>query len=114
GRGATRWETILGVVLPTASRGIYGAIILAFGRALGETMALAMLVGNSRQLTWSMFSPSNTLASLIALKFREASDMERGMLMYAALVLLAITLLVNVLGVVVIQRSALIFKEPGK
>ena len=46
GLGATRWETILGVLLPTASRGIFGGIVLGFGRALGETMALAMLVGN--------------------------------------------------------------------
>ena len=51
GLGATRWETILAVILPTASRGIYGSIILAFGRALGETMALAMLVGNANVIS---------------------------------------------------------------
>src|SRR5208283_4647943 len=55
GLGATRWETILGVILPTASRGIFGGIILAFGRALGETMALAMLVGNANRLSVSLF-----------------------------------------------------------
>src|SRR5262249_1977503 len=66
GLGATRWETILGVLLPTASRGIFGGIVLAFGRALGETMALAMLVGNANRLTLSLFSPANTLAALLA------------------------------------------------
>ena len=55
GLGATRWESILAILLPTASKGIFGAIILAFGRALGETMALAMLVGNSNVISWSLF-----------------------------------------------------------
>jgi len=52
GLGATKWETISGVILPSASRGIYGAIILGLGRALGETMALAMLIGSSSQISW--------------------------------------------------------------
>ncbi len=60
GLGATRWETIVGVILPTASRGIFGGMVLAFGRALGETMALAMLVGNSNRISVSLFSPANT------------------------------------------------------
>jgi phosphate transport system permease protein len=106
GLGATRWESILGVVLPTASRGVWGAIILAFGRALGETMALAMLVGNSNVISWSMFSPANTLAALLANHFAEASRVEVAALMYAALVLLAITLLVNVAGTWIIQRTS--------
>jgi phosphate transport system permease protein len=106
GLGATRWETILAVVLPTASRGISGSIILAFGRALGETMALAMLVGNSSQIEWSLFAPADTLAALLANKFPEASRIEMGALMYAALVLLAITLLVNVLGAWILQRTS--------
>ena len=58
GLGATRWETILGVIVPTASRGIYGSIILAFGRALGETMALAMLVGNANVMRHRMVAYS--------------------------------------------------------
>jgi phosphate transport system permease protein len=107
GLGATRWEAIRAVILPTAARGIYGSIILAFGRALGETMALAMLVGNSSTLSWSIFSPANTLAALVANKFPEASMMERGVLMYAALVLLAITLLVNLIGTVILRRATL-------
>jgi len=98
GMGATRWEAILKVMLPTASTGIFGALVLGFGRALGETMALAMLIGNSNQLSLSLFSPANTLAALLALNFPEAGPREVAVLMYAALVLLAITLLVNVTG----------------
>src|SRR5262249_27259821 len=90
GLGATRWATILGVTVPTAARGIYGAIILALGRALGETMALAMLVGNNNTISWSLFSPADTLAAMIANRFPEASRTEVGLLMYAALVLMAI------------------------
>lgn len=110
GLGATKWETILAVILPTASRGIYGSIILGFGRALGETMALAMLVGNSSEISWSMFAPSNTLAALLANKFPEASRVEIGALMYAALVLLTITLLVNMVGTWIIQRTSVDLK----
>jgi phosphate transport system permease protein len=106
GLGATRWETILAVVLPTASRGVWGSIILALGRALGETMALAMLVGNTNIIDWSVFGPADTLAAMLANKFAEASEVEMGMLMYAALVLLGITLLVNVVGAWIVSRTS--------
>ena len=106
GLGATRWETIIGVILPTASRGIFGGMVLAFGRALGETMALAMLVGNSNQISLSLFSPANTLAALLANNFPEAGPKEVGILMYAALVLLAITLIVNIFGALILQRAS--------
>jgi phosphate transport system permease protein len=98
GLGATRWETILGVIIPTAARGILGGIVLAFGRALGETMALAMLVGNANVISVSLFSPANTLAALLANNFPEAGPKQIAVLMYAALVLLGITLLVNALA----------------
>jgi phosphate transport system permease protein len=107
GLGATRWETILAVVLPTSSRGVYGAIVLGFGRAIGETMALAMLVGSTNVISWSVFSPADTLAALLANKFPEAaSPLELGVLMYAALVLLALTLLVNMAGELIIRRAS--------
>jgi len=106
GLGATRWETILAVILPTASKGIFGAVILAFGRALGETMALAMLVGNSNVISLSLFSPGNTLAALLANNFAEAGPGEIGVLMFAALILLGITLLVNVVGALVLERAS--------
>jgi len=106
GLGATRWEAIVGVILPTASRGIFGGMVLAFGRALGETMALAMLVGNANQISVSLFSPANTLAALLANNFPEAGPKEVGILMYAALVLLAITLVVNIFGALILQRAS--------
>lgn len=105
GLGATRWEAILRVILPTAAAGIFGGLVLGFGRALGETMALAMLVGNSNQLSVSLFSPANTLAALLALNFPEAGKVEEGVLMYAAVVLMAITLLVNICGNLVLRRT---------
>jgi phosphate transport system permease protein len=111
GLGATRWETILAVTLPTASRGIFGGVVLALGRALGETMALAMLVGNSNQISVSLFSPANTLAALLANNFSEAGAKQVPVLMYAALVLLAITLLVNIIGAVIIQPASLAHVE---
>ena len=106
GMGATRWEAILMVMLPAAATGIFGALVLGFGRALGETMALAMLIGNSNQISLSLFSPANTLAALLALNFPEAGAREVQALMYAALVLLAITLAVNVLGEAIMARSS--------
>jgi phosphate transport system permease protein len=105
GMGATHWEVILRVLLPTASTGIFGALVLGFGRALGETMALAMLVGNSNQLSLSLFSPANTLAALLALNFPEANKTQEGVLMYAAAILMAITLLVNICGAAVLRRA---------
>jgi len=106
GLGATRWETILAVILPTAARGVFGGVVLAFGRALGETMALAMLVGNANRISVSLFSPANTLAALLANNFPEARPKEVAVLMYAALVLLTITLLVNIIGAYILQRAA--------
>jgi phosphate transport system permease protein len=105
GMGATRWEAILRVIVPTAATGIFGALVLGFGRALGETMALAMLVGNSNQLSISLFSPANTLAALLALNFPEADTRQVQVLMYAAVLLLAITLLVNICGAAVLSRA---------
>jgi phosphate transport system permease protein len=99
GMGATRWEVILKVMVPTAAGGIFSALVLGLGRALGETMALAMLIGNSNQVTLSLFAPAETLAALLASHFPEAGPVEVEALMYAALILLAIALLVNIAGV---------------
>ena len=105
GMGTTKWEAILKVMLPTASSGILAALVLGFGRALGETMALAMLIGNANQISWSLFAPANTLASLLASSFPEAGAVEVQALMYAALVLLLITFIVNVVGLGVQQYT---------
>ncbi len=105
GIGATRWEAIVKVIVPAASTSIFGAMVLGLGRALGETMALAMLVGNSNQITLSLFSPANTLAAALALNFPEAGRIETQALMYSAVVLLAITLIVNVIGAAIVARA---------
>jgi phosphate transport system permease protein len=98
--GATKWEAIRKVMLPAARGGIVGGVTLGLGRALGETMALAMLVGNKHVASLSLLSPGTTLAALLALKFPEAgAGAETAMLMYAAVVLLAVTQVVNVIGV---------------
>ena len=81
-------------------------VVLAFGRALGETMALAMLVGNSNKISVSLFSPGNTLAALLANHFPEANKQEEPVLMYAALILMAITLAVNFLGVAILRQTS--------
>ena len=106
GMAATRWEAILYVILPTSATGLFGAVVLAFGRALGETMALAMLVGNANEMSLSLFSPANTLAALLANNFPEAGPKDVPVLMYAALMLLAITLIVNVIGAAILQRAS--------
>src|SRR5215470_8231892 len=111
GMGATRWEAILKVMLPTAAGGIFSALILGFGRALGETMALAMLIGNANQISVSLFSPANTLAALLANSFPEARANDVAVLMYAALVLLAITMVVNMIGAVILQRASIGVEE---
>lgn len=105
GMGATRWEAILKVLVPTAAGGILSALVLGFGRALGETMALAMLIGNSNQISLSLFSPASTLAALLASSFPEAGRIEVQALMYAALVLLLITLVVNVIGTFILSLT---------
>ena len=104
GLGATRWETILKIILPAASSGIIGGIMLALGRALGETMAVTMLIGNSNQINFSVLAPSNTIASLLANQFAEASGLQVSALMYAALILFAITLVVNILAQLLVVR----------
>ncbi len=113
GLGATRWEVIFRVTLPTAIGGIFGALVLGFGRALGETMALAMLVGNANVFGWSLFSPGNTLAALLANHFPEAGKVEVAALMYAAFVLMLITLAVNALGSFIMLRTTRELKGLG-
>jgi phosphate transport system permease protein len=104
--GATRWEMIYQVVLPYCRSGLVGAMILGLGRALGETMAVTMVIGNSYSLTTSLFSPGATIASKIASEFSEASgDVYVGSLVELALVLFGITLLVNVVARMLVWRA---------
>lgn len=96
GLGATRWLTIFRVLIPAAFSGIAGGIMLGLGRAMGETMAATMIIGNSNNMRVSLFAPANTIASLMANQFPEASGLQVSALMYAGLVLFALTLLVNI------------------
>jgi phosphate transport system permease protein len=94
--GATRWEMIRDAVIPYARSGIIGGIILGLGRALGETMAVTMLIGNRPEISASLFAPGYTMASLIANEFTEAtSDAHLSALMAVGAVLFAVTLIVN-------------------
>jgi phosphate transport system permease protein len=97
--GATRWEMLRGVVLPFARSGIIGAIILGLGRALGETMAVTMVIGNRAEISSSLFAPSYTMASVIANEFTEATgDLYVAALAEVALLLFVVTLLLNVVA----------------
>lgn len=97
--GATRWEVTRIAVLSYARKGLFGAVILGLGRALGETMAVTMVIGNTPQIAASLFKPGYTLASVIANEFTEATtDIYLGALFEIGLVLFGVTILVNLLA----------------
>jgi phosphate transport system permease protein len=103
--GATPWEMVTTAVLPYGRSGIVGAVILALGRALGETLAVTMVIGNAYRIDPSLFAQATTLASKIASEFREAdSAVFLAALIYLALVLFAITLLVNLVARLLVLR----------
>ena len=105
--GATRWEAVTSAVIPYARSGIIGAIILGLGRALGETMAVTMLIGNRHEIAASLFAPGYTMAAAIANEFSEAvGDMHLSALAYVAFVLFVVTVLVNAGARLLIWRVA--------
>jgi phosphate transport system permease protein len=105
--GATRWEMIWDAVLPYARSGIIGGIILGLGRALGETMAVTMVIGNSHQISASLFAPGYTMASLIANEFAEATnDVHVSALMAVGAGLFIVTVIVNVIARWLVWRTA--------
>ena len=102
--GATRWETIFGVLLPAGVSGILGAAVLALGRALGETMAVTMVIGNSPTISASLLDLGYTIPAVLANEFPEAvEDLHIGALMYLALILFTVTLLVNTSAVLLVR-----------
>ena len=104
--GATRWEAIRIAVLPYARAGIMGATILGLGRALGETMAVTMLIGNSPTISASLFSPGYSLPAVIANEFAEASgSLHTGALAALGLILFAVTLLLNIAARLLVRVS---------
>jgi len=105
--GATRFEVIKNIIIPYARSGIIAGILLSLGRAIGETMAVTMLIGNSNLIPTSIFSPANTMASVIANEFAEATGITAASLIYVGLVLFLVTTIVNVIGTYVIKKVAL-------
>lgn len=101
--GSTRWEAIWRVILPSSVSGILGASALALGRALGETMAVAMVIGNSNQISASLLAPGYTIPAILANQFPEASGLQVSSLMYLSLILFVITLVVNAIAVLLVQ-----------
>ncbi len=103
--GATNAETIWSVILPYARAGITGAVLLSLGRALGETIAVTMVIGNRPQITGSLFASGYTLPSVIANEFTEAvGDVYLGALFYLGVVLVLITIAVNVIARLLVWR----------
>ena len=103
--GATRWEMIRGAVFPHARSGVVAAVIIGFGRAVGETIAVALVVGSSPKLTENLFGPGDTLASIIANQFGESSGIQRSALIGFGLVLLIITIILGSIARAVLRRS---------
>ncbi|GEM48973.1 phosphate ABC transporter permease subunit PstC [Deinococcus cellulosilyticus] len=103
--GATKWEVISMAILPYARAGIFGGVILSLGRALGETMAVTMVIGNNNAIPHGIFDATNTMASVIATQFQEAtSDLQLSSLLGIGLLLFIISVIVNYLARLIIAR----------
>ena len=103
--GATRAEVIRRVVFPMAGSGIFSAYILAIGRALGETMTVTMLIGNTNQMPETMRTTGNTMASIIANQFGEADGLKLSSLIAIGLLLFLITAVINMIGKILIRKA---------
>jgi phosphate transport system permease protein len=107
GLGATRWEVISRVVVPLARSGVIGAVILGLGRALGETLAVTMVIGNGQNVPMSLFDQGQTLASKIATSFNEAQvGLQTSSLIALGLILLVITIAINIVARVFVGRAS--------
>lgn len=107
GVGTTRWGAIFNIILPAAISAIMGGVMLALGRAMGETMAVTMIIGNSMSFSFSLLAPANTISSMLANQFGEADGIQVSALMYAALVLMVLTFVVNIMAQWVVKRLSL-------
>jgi len=102
--GATRYETTRIAVLSYARSGIFGAVILGLGRAVGETMAVTMTIGNANGISWSLLDPGQTMASLIANNWGEAQGLQLSALIEIGLVLFVVALIINVFARLIVGR----------
>jgi phosphate transport system permease protein len=107
GVGTTRWGAIMNVTLPAAISGIVGGVMLALGRAMGETMAVTMIIGNSNNFSFSLLAPGNTISAMLANQFGEADGSQVSSLMYAAFILILMTLAVNILAQWIVKQLSL-------
>lgn len=104
--GATRWEMIRGAVLPHSRAGIVGAVMLGLGRAMGETIAVALVIGSSPQITRNLFSAGDSMPAVIANQWGDADTNQKSALVGLAVTLFAITITVNLVANAVVGRSA--------
>ena len=105
--GATRWEMIRGAVWPHSKGGVTGAVLVGFGRAMGETIAVALVIGDSVEVTPHLFYSGHSIAAIIALQFGEANGGEfRSALIGLGLFLFVLTILVNLVARWFVERSA--------
>lgn len=106
--GATRAEVVRKIIFPVAGSGIFSSYVLAIGRALGETMTVTMLIGNTNNIPNSITSTGNSMASIIANQFGEANDLRLSSLIALGLVLFLITALINTIGKIMIKRAKIV------
>ena len=102
--GATRYEVVRSVTFPAAGSGVFASYILALGRALGETMAVTMLIGNTNNLPTSLADTGNTMASIIANQFGEADGLKLSSLIAIGLLLFLITAIINLIAKLIIKK----------
>ena len=105
GLGCTTWEVVRHVVLPYTQKGVIGGIMLGLGRALGETMAVTFVIGNSNRLAASLFAPGTSIASTLANEFGEAEDFHISTLFALGLLLFVITFIVLAIAKILIIRA---------
>jgi phosphate transport system permease protein len=102
--GATRWEMVRGVILPYTRSGVSAALILGFGRAIGEAIAVTQVIGAGHGIHWSLFATGDTLASRVAEQYQGAAGLQVASLVYLAAILLVISLVVNLVAQVITRR----------
>jgi phosphate transport system permease protein len=103
--GATRWEMIMAAVIPHSKGGLVGAVMLGLGRAMGETIAAALVIGSSAQIALSPFKSGDSMPAVIANQWGEASDLQKSALIGLAVTLFVMTIVVNLIASRIVQRS---------
>jgi len=102
--GATRWEMVRGVILPYTRSGVSAALILGFGRAIGEAIAVTQVIGAGHGIHWSLFVTGDTLASRVAEQYQGAAGLQLASLVYLAAILLVFSLIVNLVALAITRR----------